>query len=137
VTRLGTPGIWAHGIALRPGKPTLLADCGGVPVIGLPGNPRSALVVFRLVGMPVVRLVGGVTRPPAEPATRARLERDVPSAAGRLDIVQVAVRDGGASPLFGASALLSILSAADGYIVVAEEATGLLAGTEVDVTLYT
>jgi molybdopterin molybdotransferase len=137
VAGLGKPGIWAHGIALRPGKPTLLADCGGVPVIGLPGNPRSALVVFRLVGMPVVRLVGGVTDPPAEASTRARLERDVPSAAGRLDIVQVAVRDGVASPLFGASALLSILSAADGYIVVADEATGLQGGTEVEVTLYT
>ena len=137
VAELGKPGIWAHGIALRPGKPTLLADCGGVPVIGLPGNPRSALVVFGLVGMPVVRLVGGVTRPPAEASTRARLERDVPSAAWRLDIVQVAVRDGVASPLFGASALLSILSAADGYVVVPDEATGLQAGTEVDVTLYT
>jgi molybdopterin molybdotransferase len=137
VAELGKPGIWAHGIALRPGKPTLLADCDGVPVIGLPGNPRSALVVFRLVGMPVVRLVGGVTRAPAEASIRARLERDVPSAAGRLDIVQVAVRDGVASPLFGASALLSVLSAADGYIVVADEATGLQVGTEVDVTLYT
>jgi molybdopterin molybdotransferase len=137
VAGLGEPGIWAHGIAVRPGKPTLLADCGGVPVVGLPGNPRSALVVFRVLGMPIVRLVGGVTRPPAEPSTRARLGRDVPSAAGRLDIVQVTVRDGIAAPLFGASALLSILSAADGYIVVADEATGLQAGTEVDVTLYT
>jgi molybdopterin molybdotransferase len=87
--------------------------------------------------MPVVRLVGGVTRPPAEPSARARLARDVPSAAGRLDIVQVAVHDGVASPLFGASALLSILSAADGYVVVPDEATGLQGGTEVDVTLYT
>ena len=67
VAGLGGPGIWAHGIAIRPGKPTLLADCGGVPVIGLPGNPRSALVVFRLVGMPVVRLVAGVTAPVIEP----------------------------------------------------------------------
>ena len=108
-----------------------------MPIVGLPGNPRSALVVFRLLGMPIVRLVGGVTQPPAEASTRARLDRDLPSAAGRLDIVQVAVRDGVASPLFGASALLSILSAADGYIVVADEATGLQAGTEVDVTLYT
>src|SRR3954466_3288483 len=136
VAGLGKPGIWAPGVALRPGKPTLLADCGGVPVIGLPGNPRSALVVFGLVGMPVVRLVGGVIRPPAQPSTRARLERDVPSAAGRLDIVQVALRDGVAAPLFGASALLSILSAADGYVVVPVEATGLAAGTEVHVTLY-
>jgi molybdopterin molybdotransferase len=137
VAGLGKPGVWAHGIAVRPGKPTLLADCGGVPIVGLPGNPRSALVVFRLLGMPIVRVVGGVTRPPAEASIRARLERDVPSAAGRLDIVQVAVRNGIASPLFGASALLSILSAADGYVVVADEATGLQAGTEVDVTLYT
>ena len=137
VAGLGEPGIWAHGIALRPGKPTLLADCGGVPVIGLPGNPRSALVVFRLVGMPVVRLVGGITNAPPEPSVRARLERDVPSAAGRMDIVQVAVRDGVATPLFGASALLSILSAAEGYVVVPDDATGLPAGTEVEVTLYT
>jgi len=137
VAGLGAPGIWAHGIAIRPGKPTLLADCGGVPLIGLPGNPRSALVVFRLVGIPVVRLVGGMTDPPADPSTAARLERDVPSAAGRLDIVQVAVRDGVATPLFGASALLSVLGAADGYIAVPDEATGLQAGTEVIVTLYT
>jgi molybdopterin molybdotransferase len=136
VAGLGEPGIWAHGIALRPGKPTLLADCGGVPVVGLPGNPRSALVVFRLLGMGVVRLVGGVTQLPPAPSARARLARDVPSAAGRLDIVQVTVRDGAATPLFGASALLSILTAADGYVVVPDEATGLDAGSEVDVTLY-
>ena len=136
VAELGAPGIWTHGIALRPGKPTLLAQAGDVPVIGLPGNPRSALVVFRLVGVPVVRLVGGMTDPPPEPSVRARLERDVPSAAGRLDVVQVAVRDGVARPLFGASALLSILTAADGYVVVPDDATGLGAGAEVDVTLY-
>jgi molybdopterin molybdotransferase len=136
VAQLGAPGIWTHGLALRPGKPTLLADAGGVPVIGLPGNPRSALVVFRLVGVPVVRLVGGVTQPPPEPSVRARLERDVPSAAGRMDVVQVALRDGVAVPLFGASALLSVLTAADGYVVVPDDATGLQAGTEVDVTLY-
>ena len=60
----------------------------------------------------------------------------MPSAAGRLDVVQVTVRDGVATPLFGASALLSILTAADGYVVVPDAATGLQAGTEVDVTLY-
>ena len=50
-----------------PGKPTLLAQCGGVPVVGLPGNPLSALVVFRLVGVPLVRRVGGCTGSPPEP----------------------------------------------------------------------
>jgi molybdopterin molybdotransferase len=136
VARLGEPGIWCHGLAVKPGKPTLLAECAGVPVVGLPGNPRSALVVFRLIGMPLVRLVGGCTRPPAEPAARARLDRDVASATGRLDVVQVRLFDGWASPVFGMSALLSVLTAADGYVIIPEEATGLDAGTEVDVTLY-
>jgi molybdopterin molybdotransferase len=136
IASLGEPGIWCHGLALRPGKPTLLADCGGVPVIGLPGNPRSALVVFRLIGMPIVRAVGGCTDPPPEPRVRARLERDLPSAAGRLDVVQVRLADGEAVPLFGSSSLLSILTAADGYVVVPEPATGLAAGSEVEVTLY-
>ena len=140
VERLGAPGIVCHGIAIRPGKPTLLAQCGRVPVVGLPGNPLSALVVFRLVGMPLVRRVGGCTRTPPEASTRARLSRQVASQTGRLDVVQVRLdRDGNdvvASPLFGASALLSVLTAADGYVVVPEEATGLDAGTQVDVTLY-
>ena len=134
VAALGS--IWCHGLALRPGKPTMLADCGGIPLIGLPGNPRSALVVFRLVGMPIVRRAGGWTEMPAEPNVRARLERNLPSAAGRLDVVQVAVRNGEAVPLFGSSSLLSILIAADGYLTVPEEATGLAAGTEVEVVLY-
>jgi molybdopterin molybdotransferase len=139
VSNLGPPGIWCHGLAIKPGKPTLLAECGpdgGIPVIGLPGNPRSALVVFRLIGMPVVRLVGGCTVAPPQPSARARLSRNLASATGRLDVVQVTVTDGLATPVFGVSALLSVLTAADGYIVIPEEATGLDAGTEVDVMLY-
>jgi molybdopterin molybdotransferase len=136
VAALGPPGIWCHGLAIKPGKPTLLAECDGVPVIGLPGNPRSALVVFRVVGMPIVRRAGGCDIAPAQPAARARLARDLASAAGRLDVVQVRVRDGVATPLFGASALLSVLTTADGFVVIDEPATGLAAGTEVEVTLY-
>jgi len=136
IASLGEPGIWCHGLAFRPGKPTLLADCGGVPVIGLPGNPRSALVAFRLIGMPIVRLVGGCTHPPPEPAVRARLSRNLPSAAGRLDVVQVRLDGDHAEPLFGSSSLLSILTAAEGYVVVPEAATGLAAGSELEVTLY-
>jgi molybdopterin molybdotransferase len=132
----GLGEIWCHGLALRPGKPTLLAECAGVSVIGLPGNPLSALVVFRLLGAPLVQLVGGCTSPPPEPVVGACLERDVASAAGRFDVVQVRLRNGVATPLYGASALLSILTAADGYLVVPDEATGLDAGAQVEVILY-
>jgi molybdopterin molybdotransferase len=134
VARLGE--IVCHGLAVKPGKPTLLADCGGVPLVGLPGNPRSALVVFRLVGMPLVRLVAGVAFPPVVGAVRARLALDVPSAAGRLDVVQVSVSDGVATPLFGSSALLGPMVRADGWFRVAEADTGLAAGVEVEVELY-
>jgi molybdopterin molybdotransferase len=136
VESLGGPGIYCHGLAIKPGKPTLLAECSDVPVIGLPGNPLSALVVFRLVGLPILRLVGGITRPPAEPTTSAVLSRGVASAAGRLDVVEVQVRDDVATPLFGFSALLSILTDADGYVVIPEAATGLESGTDVTVTMY-
>ena len=111
-----------------------------MPVVGLPGNPLSALVVFRLVGMPLVRRVGGCTRAPPEPGARARLARQVASQAGRLDVVQVRLDGDGPSvvahPLFGASALLSVLTVGRRLPVVPEEATGLDAGAEVDVTLY-
>jgi molybdopterin molybdotransferase len=132
--RLGE--IVCHGLAIKPGKPRLLADCGGVPLIGLPGNPRSALVVFRLIGVPLVRTVAGVTAPPPAAVVRAALSRDVPSAAGRLDVVQVNVRDGIATPRFGSSALLGPIVHADGFFRVPEPDTGLGAGTEVDVELY-
>jgi molybdopterin molybdotransferase len=139
VESLGAPGVYCHGLAIKPGKPTLLADCDGVPVIGLPGNPLSALVVFRMVGLPVLRCVAGITVTPPEPTTTAALSREVASAAGRLDVVQVQLSDGPdriATPLFGFSALLSLLTSADGYVVIPEAATGLDAGSTVTVTMY-
>jgi molybdopterin molybdotransferase len=134
VAKLGE--IWCHGLALKPGKPTLLATAAGTPLLGLPGNPLSALVVFRLLGVPLVWRLAGCDTPPAEPSSRARLARDLPSAAGRLDVVQVTLRDGLAEPIFGPSALLSVLTRADGYLVIPEPATGLDAGVEVEVMRY-
>jgi molybdopterin molybdotransferase len=136
VASLGKPGIFCHGLAVKPGKPTLLAECEGVPVIGLPGNPLSALVVFRLVGVPVVWRLAGCDAPPPEPSVMASLTRAVASEAGRRDVVQVQLNDGRAEPLFGASALLSVLTRADGYLVVPEPATGLDAGAQVSITMY-
>ncbi|GLY38046.1 molybdopterin molybdenumtransferase MoeA [Amycolatopsis sp. NBRC 101858] len=128
--------VWCHGLAIKPGKPTLLADCGGIPLVGLPGNPLSALVVFGQLGVPLLWRLAGCESPPPPPTTRARLSRNLASATGRLDIVQVTVRDGVAEPLFGPSALLSVLVRADGYVVIPEPATGLDAGADVEVVLY-
>ena len=128
--------VWCHGLAIKPGKPTLLARSGEIPIIGLPGNPRSALVIFRTIGMPLVRRVGGWTSQRRAGSIQARLSRDLPSAAGRLDVVQVRLHDDQAEPIFGSSALLSVLTAADGYVIVPEDANGLSVGDAVDVIPY-
>jgi molybdopterin molybdotransferase len=136
VAALPSSEIWCHGLAIKPGKPTLLARSQGIPIIGLPGNPRSALVIFRLIGMPLLRRVGGCTVERRVGVLRARLSRDLPSAAGRLDVVQVALSGELAEPIFGPSALLSVLTAADGYLIIPEDANGLSAGEPVNVVPY-
>jgi molybdopterin molybdotransferase len=85
---LGRPGILVHGVSVKPGKPTILAVCDGKPVFGLPGNPVSAMVIFDLFVTPTIRSLLGAqearkTRVPA------RLARNIASATGREDIVQV------------------------------------------------
>ena len=140
VARLGGPGIsataWPCDPGSRPCSPT-------APVSRWWGCPATRSRPWWCSGWSACRSCGGsaaTTRPPPEPGVRAVLERQVPSQAGRLDVVQVRITAGAvrpvATPLFGASALLSVLTAADGYLVVPEDATGLTAGAHVDVTLY-
>ena len=61
VNRLGQPGVLVHGVSVKPGKPTILGVCDGKPVIGLPGNPVSAMVVAGLFLVPVVWRLQGVS----------------------------------------------------------------------------
>ena len=52
INKLGQPGVLVHGVAVRPGKPTILAVCDGKPVFGLPGNPVSCINIFQLFVTP-------------------------------------------------------------------------------------
>lgn len=137
--RLGEPGVLVHGIAIRPGKPTILAMAGRVPLVGLPGNPVSAMVVYGLVGVPVVRrLQGGEMRRAG--TARARLAANIASVAGREDYVpaRLVAREDGlwAEPVFGQSNLIFTLVRADGLVKIPLDKTGLEAGTEVEVQLF-
>jgi molybdopterin molybdotransferase len=140
INRLGKPGALVHGISFRPGKPTVLAVCDGKPVIGLPGNPVSAMVVFELLVMPMLWRLQGLTHPPERCRVKARLARNVASVAGREDRVQVRLeqREDGlwADPVFGKSNLIFTLVKADGMIKVPLDKTGLSAGELVEVRLY-
>ncbi len=144
VARLGSPGVLVHGIAIRPGKPTVLAVCNGVPVIGLPGNPASALVVAWRIVRPLVRLLGGeaVSRDGLgdERERAAILTLPLPSRPGREDFVPctLARDDAGAlhaTPVFGASNLIFTLARADALIAVPLDRSGLAAGETVRVVL--
>lgn len=140
INQLGQPGVLVHGISFRPGKPTILAVCDGKPVVGLPGNPVSAMVVFELLVTPMLWRWQGLTHPPEARTAKARLARNVASVAGREDRVQVRLeqRDDGlwADPVFGKSNLIFTLVKADGMIKVPLDKTGLSAGELVEVRLY-
>ena len=139
IAGLGPPGVLAHGVALKPGKPTILAVCAGKPVIGLPGNPVSALVVSGLFVAPLLRWMLGC-RPPLSPRVSARLTANVPSEAGREDYVPVRVSSEQGSyeaePIFGKSNLIFTLVRADGLVRIPAEANGLEANTLVEVLLF-
>ncbi|HEY0382530.1 MAG TPA: gephyrin-like molybdotransferase Glp [Candidatus Elarobacter sp.] len=142
VARLGPPGVLVHGIAIKPGKPTVLAICDGTPVVGLPGNPASALVVAWRIVRPLVRLLGGEHVDDDglgdERETSAVLDVPLPSRPGREDFVPCTLaRDAGgalhATPVFGASNLIFTLIRADALIAVPLDRSGLAAGETVRV----
>jgi len=136
ISRLGKPGILQHGLAVKPGKPTILAVCDNKPVIGLPGNPVSALLVARQIVVPLIKRALGEN--PTYPATtKATLRANIASATGRDDTIPVRLmEDNGtlvADPVFGKSNLIYTLVDADGLVYVPLNSNGLKAGTLVDV----
>lgn len=139
IQSLGAPGVLVHGVNMRPGKPTILAICDGKPVIGMPGNPVSAVNAGRLFAVPMIeRLIG--LRPRPRGRLVARLTVNIPSQAGREDWVGVRLSrmaEGWlAEPIFARSNLILSLAAADGLVCVPADETGLPAGVEVPVELF-
>ena len=137
---LGPPGVLVHGIAHKPGKPTIVALVNGKPAFGLPGNPVSAMIVFGILVRPVIQALMGRTEAPVTRGVQARLTKDIRSATGREDHVQVKLMEGVdgmlADPVFGKSNLISTLVEADGVVIVPLDDGGLYAGDEVFVRLY-
>lgn len=148
ISSLGRPGVLVHGVNIRPGKPTILAVCDGKAVIGLPGNPVSALVIAGLFVAPVIERLLGLPPDHPRPSLMAKLTINIPSQAGREDWVAVRLlppspalgRGAGgegwlAEPIFSKSNLIFSLAAADGLLRIPPDATGLSAGEMVEVML--
>ncbi|MEF2232361.1 MAG: gephyrin-like molybdotransferase Glp [Pseudodesulfovibrio sp.] len=140
---VGDSAVLAHGVALSPGKPTILGRAKGKPVLGLPGQVTSALVVMHVLVLPLIRhLQGdpGAFDPARRPTRRARLARNVASKPGREDYVRVRLeeREGLpplAHPVLGKSGLLRTMVRADGLTAIPADSEGLYQDAEVDVWL--
>lgn len=139
VHELGKPGVLAHGVSVRPGKPTILAVCYGKPVIGLPGNPVSALVIAGIFLKPVLRKLLHQEDKDLHPTIQAKLTTNFPSVAGREDWVPVSLRkeQGNwiAEPIFFKSNLIFNLVRADALVHIPADQTGLHAGEVVAVEI--
>ena len=140
IETLGQPGVLLHGVATRPGKPTIVGVVDGKPILGLPGNPVSAMVQFDMFGVPAIYRLQGVLEMPKRGLVWAQLSQNIASESGREDYVpaQLVEGDGGvtAVPVFGKSNLIYTLVNADGLIKVPLNKGGLLAGDWVEVRLF-
>ena len=132
-----------HGISVSPGKPTIYAQAAGKPVLGLPGYPVSALVIFDLFADPLIRALGGERSPAAalpRNTVRAVLKTNVSSQTGREDYIRVTLERNEdvlyASPLPSKSGAIFTLVKADGMVRIDLNSEGLEQGEEVEVLLF-
>ena len=128
--------VLVHGIAIKPGKPTIVGSVNGKPVIGLPGHPVSAYFIFYLLVRHVICSLNNTN--PALYSRQGVLGVNIPSNHGREEYVPV-IRQGDGSSVFPApvkSGLITLLSEADGFIRIDRDCEGLMKGDEVQVYLF-
>jgi molybdopterin molybdotransferase len=140
VEDLGEPGLLFHGVAVRPGKPTVVGAHRGCPIFGLPGHPISAMVIFLVLVRPLLNRMLGIPPGTGVPRVLARLTDNLPSQAGREDYYQVNLRQGSggmeAVPVFRKSGLVTAMVRANGMVRVPPESEGLEAGELVEVEVF-
>jgi putative molybdopterin biosynthesis protein len=138
VSRLGTPGILVHGVALKPGKPLCLAVIGDKPLIVLPGFPTSAIFTFHAFVAPVIRALAGLA-PEAARTISARVPVRIASELGREEFVLVSLVSGEDGPIAfptgKGSGAVTAFSQADGFLSIDPLASSLDADTKTDITL--
>jgi molybdopterin molybdotransferase len=131
----GRGEVLVHGIAIAPGKPTIIGSIDGKPVFGLPGHPASAFVVLIAIVCPLLDRMLGQKKPFLR-TTRATLGNSIPSQKGREEYVRVRLEDGTAYPVFGKAGLLNTLVASDGLVRIPSGWEGMETGCDVDVILW-
>jgi len=140
VARLGKPGIVAHGVALKPGKPLCLAVCDGKPIVILPGFPTSAMFTFHDMIVQVLRRLAGLPRR-NDARVMAKVPVRIASELGRTEFVMVSLVEGDdgliAYPTGKGSGAITSFAQADGFLKIDALAEQMPAGTQAEVTLFT
>lgn len=139
IDSLGSPGVLVHGIAVKPGKPTIMGKVGGKAVIGLPGHPASAYVIFNIFVCYLLNVMNG-KQEEFRPGLRAEMACNYPSNNGREEYLPVKLENINgklyAHPVFGKSGLITLLTAANGYVHISRGSEGVDRGAEVEVILF-
>ena len=130
----GLGSVRFHGLAMKPGKPTVFGVCGGKPVFGLPGHPLAAYFVFRLVFRPYLEALQGGAAEGGAVRRVVPMGENVPSNHGREEFLCVRINEKGeAVPLHTRSGVISVLTKADGFIRIPRNCEGIAAGTKTEV----
>jgi molybdopterin molybdotransferase len=130
-----TGEVLFHGIAVKPGKPTVFGRIGARPVLGMPGYPTSCLSNAYMLLVPMLRRIARL--PEYRPHTvRLPLARRVVSTTGRHQFFTVRIQNGTAVPAFKASGDITSMSQADGFIEIPAQTDIVEAGEEVEVKLF-
>jgi putative molybdopterin biosynthesis protein len=138
VSRLGSPGILVHGVALKPGKPLCLAVIGDKPLVVLPGFPTSAIFTFHAFVASIIRARAGLP-PEAARTVKARVPVRIASELGRQEFVLVSLVGGSDGPIAfptgKGSGAVTAFSQADGFLSIDALAAALDADSSAEVTL--
>lgn len=126
--------VFCHGIAVKPGKPTVLGRVNETAVFGLPGHPAACYFMAALLVKAHVDARTGTQTGPR--TVTAALTEHVPSNHGREELLPVTLTNGKAKPVYAKSGVISLLSAADGYVIIPRDAEGIREGSEVTVNLF-
>ncbi len=135
IDKAADKGVLTHGIAAKPGKPTITGydEASRTFFIGLPGHPAAALMVYEHL---LISLWRGMTGRGPQRTVKAKVTANVPSAPGRKTFQLVRLNGDEAEPVFAKSGMISPMSAADGYFTMSENQEGVRAGDAVEVFLW-
>jgi molybdenum cofactor synthesis domain-containing protein len=127
--------ILFHGVAVKPGKPTVFGRVNGKPIFGMPGNPTSCLSNGYMLLVPMIRKMARL--PEYRPhVVRVPLARRIMSTTGRHQFYTVRLADGAAVPAFKGSGDITSMANADGYLEIPAQTDIVEAGELVDVKLF-